>query len=65
MVTGRNHEALEETKEIETFEGQVACFQMDVRSDSAASDMITEAKSLYRLDALINNAATLFARQRS
>lgn len=45
MVTGRNQEALEETKkEIETFEGQVACFQMDVRSDSAASDMITEAK---------------------
>ena len=62
MVTGRNHEALEETKkEIETFEGQVACFQMDVRSDSAASDMIKEAiKAFGQLDALINNAAGNF-----
>lgn len=62
MVTGRNQEALEETKrEIETFEGQVACFQMDVRSDSAASDMITEGiRAFGRVDALINNAAGNF-----
>ncbi|OCB99529.1 putative 2,4-dienoyl-CoA reductase [Bacillus amyloliquefaciens] len=62
MVTGRNQEALEETKkEIETFEGQVACFQMDVRSESGASDMITEAVNVFgRLDALINNAAGNF-----
>lgn len=34
---------------------------MDVRSDSAASEMITEAiKAFGRLDALINNAAGNF-----
>lgn len=34
---------------------------MDVRSDSAASDMITEAVKVFgRLDALINNAAGNF-----
>ncbi|WP_413287217.1 2,4-dienoyl-CoA reductase [Bacillus mojavensis] len=62
LITGRNQEALEETKkEIETFEGQVVCFQMDVRSDTSTAQMVAEALNGFgRLDALINNAAGNF-----
>ncbi|WP_035174323.1 SDR family NAD(P)-dependent oxidoreductase, partial [Bacillus atrophaeus] len=62
MLTGRTLDALEETKkEIENSGGKAAFFQMDVRSESAAKEMITGTVETFgRLDALINNAAGNF-----
>ncbi|MED4819955.1 2,4-dienoyl-CoA reductase [Bacillus atrophaeus] len=62
MLTGRTLDALEETKkEIENSGGKADFFQMDVRSESAAKEMITGTVETFgRLDALINNAAGNF-----
>ncbi|MCP6683168.1 2,4-dienoyl-CoA reductase [Bacillus nakamurai] len=62
MLAGRKLDALEETKaEIETFPGQIAFIQMDVRSETAAEQMVAKTEEDFgRVDALINNAAGNF-----
>lgn len=62
VITGRNADRLKAAKsEIETFEGQVLDFQMDVRIPDHAEAMVTAAKEKFgRIDFLINNAAGNF-----
>ena len=62
VVTGRNIERLLTTKnEIETFEGQVLAFQMDVRVPENVERMVNTTKGKFgQIDALINNAAGNF-----
>ncbi len=62
VITGRNAERLRKTKsEIETFEGQVLEFQMDVRIPENVEAMVKATKERFgNIDALINNAAGNF-----
>ncbi|MBD1381274.1 2,4-dienoyl-CoA reductase [Metabacillus arenae] len=62
VITGRTLEKLEETKRgIETFEGQVLLFQMDVRQPELAKEMIIRTDEAFgRIDGLVNNAAGNF-----
>lgn len=62
VITGRNEERLKETKaDIETFEGQVLPFQMDIRDPEMAKQMVEKANEKFgKIDALINNAAGNF-----
>lgn len=62
VITGRNEEKLNETKkEIETFEGQVFPFQMDVREPELAKQLVEAVDEKFgRIDALVNNAAGNF-----
>ena len=62
VITGRNIERLQTTKdEIETFEGQVLAFQMDVRLPENVERMVKTTKEKFgQIDALINNAAGNF-----
>ena len=62
VITGRNIERLLTTKnEIETFEGQVLAFQMDVRVPENVERMVNTTKEKFgHIDALINNAAGNF-----
>ena len=62
VITGRNMERLEAAKaEIETFEGQVLCVQMDVRDPALVQAMVEQTKERFgRIDHLVNNAAGNF-----
>lgn len=62
VITGRNAERLKSAKnEIETFDGQVLDFQMDVRIPEQAQAMVEAAKERFgKIDVLINNAAGNF-----
>lgn len=62
VITGRNAERLQSAKaEIETFDGQVLDFQMDVRKLENVIDMVERTKETYgNIDALVNNAAGNF-----
>ncbi|MDQ1002898.1 NAD(P)-dependent dehydrogenase (short-subunit alcohol dehydrogenase family) [Neobacillus niacini] len=62
VISGRNADRLKSAKmEIETFEGQVLDFQMDVRIPENVKDMVATAKKTFgRIDALVNNAAGNF-----
>ncbi|MCH6263968.1 MULTISPECIES: 2,4-dienoyl-CoA reductase [Neobacillus] len=62
VITGRNAERLKNAKqEIETFEGQVLDFQMDVRIPENVQAMVEAVKERFgSIDALINNAAGNF-----
>jgi NAD(P)-dependent dehydrogenase (short-subunit alcohol dehydrogenase family) len=62
VITGRNMERLEAAKaEIETFEGQVLCIQMDVRDPALVQAMVERTKEKFgRIDHLVNNAAGNF-----
>lgn len=62
VITGRNMERLQNAKnEIETFEGQVLAFQMDVRIPENVERMVKITKEKFgQIDALINNAAGNF-----
>ena len=62
VITGRNMERLEAAKaEIETFEGQVLCVQMDVRDPALVLAMVEQTKERFgRIDHLVNNAAGNF-----
>lgn len=62
IITGRTLEKLEETvKEIETYEGQVWPFQMDVRENAHVEAMVQFADEKFgQIDVLINNAAGNF-----
>jgi len=55
-------ERLEAAKaEIETFEGQVLCVQMDVRDPALVQSMVEQTKEKFgRIDHLVNNAAGNF-----
>lgn len=61
-ITGRNPDALEATKvEIEQFNDQVLCVQMDVRNPEDAQRMVDETANKFgTIDFLINNAAGNF-----
>jgi NAD(P)-dependent dehydrogenase (short-subunit alcohol dehydrogenase family) len=62
VITGRNADRLKSAKgEIETFEGQVLDFQMDVRIPENVADMVAATKKTFgKIDALVNNAAGNF-----
>ncbi|MGB8954721.1 MAG: 2,4-dienoyl-CoA reductase [Tumebacillaceae bacterium] len=62
VITGRSMERLEAAKaEIETFEGQVLCVQMDVRDPALVQSMVERTKEKFgRIDHLVNNAAGNF-----
>lgn len=62
VIAGRNEERLAAAKkEIETFEGQVLAFQMDVRNPEKVQEMVQAAKETFgKIDVLINNAAGNF-----
>ena len=62
VITGRNADRLKNAKaEIETFEGQVLDFQMDVRIPENVESMVKQTKETFgRIDALVNNAAGNF-----
>ena len=62
VITGRNMERLEAAKaEIETFDGQVLCVQMDVRDPAMVQAMVEQTKEKFgRIDHLVNNAAGNF-----
>ncbi|WP_243385386.1 2,4-dienoyl-CoA reductase [Bacillus kexueae] len=62
VITGRNEERLQETKqEIETFDGQVLPFQMDVREPEHVGKMVEVVDETFgRIDSLVNNAAGNF-----
>lgn len=62
VITGRNDERLLQTKkEIETFEGQILPFQMDVREPEMATKLVEVTNETFgTIDALINNAAGNF-----
>lgn len=62
VIAGRNAERLQTAKrEIETFEGQVLDFQMDVRIPEQVEAMVKAAKETFGgIDALVNNAAGNF-----
>ncbi|MBL0386869.1 2,4-dienoyl-CoA reductase [Tumebacillus sp. ITR2] len=61
-ITGRTLENLEATKqEIQTFDGQVLCVQMDVRDPELVQQMVDKTKQTFgRIDFLVNNAAGNF-----
>lgn len=61
-ITGRTLATLEQTKsEIEQFENQVLCVQMDVRNPDDVQRMVdTTIEAFGRIDSLINNAAGNF-----
>lgn len=61
-ITGRNMEKLEAARaEIETFDGQVLCIQMDVRDPALVASMVEQTKAKFgRIDHLVNNAAGNF-----
>lgn len=61
-ITGRNLEKLEAAKqEIETFENQVLCVQMDVRDPELVQLMVQKTKEAFgKIDFLVNNAAGNF-----
>jgi NAD(P)-dependent dehydrogenase (short-subunit alcohol dehydrogenase family) len=61
-ITGRTLERMEETKkEIEQFDGQVLCVQMDVRNPEMVQHMVDETKKTFgKIDHLVNNAAGNF-----
>lgn len=62
VITGRTLERLQNAKsEIETFDGQVLEFQMDVRIPENVERMVKLTKEKFgQIDALINNAAGNF-----
>ncbi|WP_077213238.1 2,4-dienoyl-CoA reductase [Bacillus dakarensis] len=62
VITGRNLEKLNGAKsEIETFDGQVLTYQMDVRNPDNVAGMVEAAKNQFgKIDVLINNAAGNF-----
>ncbi|WP_047151404.1 2,4-dienoyl-CoA reductase [Aneurinibacillus tyrosinisolvens] len=62
VITGRTLERMEETKkEIEQFDGQVLCVQMDVRNPEMVQHMVDETKKTFgKIDHLVNNAAGNF-----
>ncbi|MDE5411794.1 2,4-dienoyl-CoA reductase [Alkalihalobacterium chitinilyticum] len=62
VITGRTLDKLEEAKkEIETFETQVLCLQMDVRDPEAVKKMVEDTKQAFgKIDHLVNNAAGNF-----
>lgn len=62
VISGRTMEKLENAKkEIETFEDQVLCVQMDVRQPAAVQEMVNETiKKFGKIDYLVNNAAGNF-----
>lgn len=61
-ITGRNLERLEKAKkEIEQFDGQVLCVEMDVRDPEKVQFMVDKTKSTFgKIDHLVNNAAGNF-----
>ncbi|MDP5273085.1 2,4-dienoyl-CoA reductase [Chengkuizengella axinellae] len=61
-ITGRTLEKLEQTKkEIETYDGQVLCIQMDVREPDQVEQMVQKTDQTFgRIDFLVNNAAGNF-----
>lgn len=62
VITGRSKERMEEAKpQIETFEGQVLCVQMDVRDPEMVQHTVDETKKTFgKIDFLVNNAAGNF-----
>lgn len=62
VITGRTLEKLERTKaEIEKFENQVLCVEMDVRDPEKVQHMVQSTLSSFgKIDALVNNAAGNF-----
>ncbi|MCP8970878.1 2,4-dienoyl-CoA reductase [Ectobacillus ponti] len=62
VIAGRTVEKLEEAKrEIETFDDQVLCVQMDVRRPEDSGRLVQEADAAFgRIDFLVNNAAGNF-----
>src|SRR4051812_47014134 len=56
VITGRNLEKLEAAKaDIETYDGQVLCVQMDVRDPELVQSMVEQTKAKFgRIDALVN-----------
>ncbi|MGX9135117.1 2,4-dienoyl-CoA reductase [Rummeliibacillus sp. JY-2-4R] len=62
VITGRTADRLKSAKdEIETFDGQVLDFQMDVRIPENVEDMVAITKKTFgKIDALVNNAAGNF-----
>lgn len=62
VITGRTLERLEMTKkEIEQYEGQVLCIDMDVRDSERVQYTIEETiKKFGKIDGLVNNAAGNF-----
>lgn len=61
-ITGRTLATLEQTKsEIEQFENQILCVQMDVRNPDDVQRMVDSTVEAFgRIDSLINNAAGNF-----
>ncbi|USK61722.1 2,4-dienoyl-CoA reductase [Peribacillus asahii] len=62
VITGRNPERLKQAKaEMQSLNGQVLDFQMDVRDPEHVQAMILAAKNQFgKIDALVNNAAGNF-----
>lgn len=62
VITGRSLENLEKTKaEIEKFEGQILCINMDVRDPERVQYTVDETLRQYgQIDGLVNNAAGNF-----
>lgn len=62
VITGRSVERMEAAKpEIEQFDGQVLCVQMDVRDPERVQRMVDAAKKAFGgIDFLVNNAAGNF-----
>ncbi|ASN06830.1 2,4-dienoyl-CoA reductase [Virgibacillus necropolis] len=62
VITGRNLERLEEAKkEMEQFDGQILCYQMDVRDPDKVQSMVHTTKDTFgKIDFLVNNAAGNF-----
>lgn len=62
VITGRTAERMDQAKqEIEQFDGQVLCVQMDVRDPEKVKHMVDQTKETFgRIDFLINNAAGNF-----
>lgn len=62
VIIGRTQEKLEATKsEIETYEGQIYPFQLDVREPEKISEMIQLVDEKFgRIDGFVNNAAGNF-----
>ncbi|MGO2079060.1 MAG: SDR family NAD(P)-dependent oxidoreductase, partial [Staphylococcus equorum] len=62
VITGRSLERLEVAKaEIEQYEGQVLCIDMDVRDPERVQYTVDETvKTFGQIDGLVNNAAGNF-----
>src|SRR5699024_3720385 len=62
VITGRKLENLEKTKqEIEQYEGQILCIDMDVRDPERVQYTVDETvKTFGKIDGLVNNAAGNF-----